>query len=314
MMKRMDDDASDRDDGHDAAIEWWLQEKAGEIDGERRIAFEAWLAADPAHAQAYTDITEMFSKAQGLRRARYRQVHGVRRTWRAAAGVALAASLAFFGWLAEFANRHPADYSTGVGERRTVTLTDGSRVELDSHSAIAVRFEAGLRRVTLLSGEAWFEVAPIASRPFVVEAAGGTVTALGTAFDVALQKNGARVAVSEHAVAVASGGERLIVETRQETSYEADTPARAPVSVAAENVAAWRRGALVVEDRSLGEALTILGRYRYGYVFCLRASTCARRVSGVFSTAEPLTTLREIEFFLGLRAIHLTNYLIFLTE
>lgn len=147
----------------------------------------------------------------------------------------------------------------------------------------------------------------------MVEAAGGTATALGTAFDVALQQSGARVAVGAHSVAVASGGARVIVGERQETSFEAEAPARAPVSVAAENVAAWRRGALVV-DRPLGEVLATLGRYRHGAVICLRASTCARRVSGVFSTVEPLTSLREIAFFLGLRAVQLTSYLIFLTE
>jgi len=308
-MTTEDDDAV-----HATAIDWWVREKAGELVGEARAAFDAWLAADPAHARAYADISGMFAEARALRPARREVARRERRPRLAAAAALLAACVALFVWIGDLGARLRADQWTGVGERRTELLADGSRVELDGASAIAVGFEPGRRRVTLLSGEAWFEVAPDAARPFVVEVAGGTVTALGTAFDVALDRNGARVAVGEHAVAVTSGGARLVVEEGRQTSFETDAPAQRTASVAAESIAAWRRGALVVEDRPLGDVLATLGRHRHGRVFCLRAATCARRVSGVFSAAEPLTALREIEFFLRLRAIHLTDYLILLTE
>lgn len=299
---------------HAAAIDWWIREKAGDLEQDR-AAFDAWLAADPSHRHAYADVAGMFKEARALRPARRSRARGTASRRMATVGLLIAASLAFLFVLGDLALIWRSDFATGVGERRTATLVDGSRVELDGGSAIEVRFEAGRRRVRLLSGEAWFEVAPDPARPFVVEAAGGEVTALGTAFDVALTKEGgARVAVGEHSVAVASGGARVIVEERQQTFYEANAAARPPASVAAETIAAWRRGALIVEDRPLGEALATLGRHRHGYVLCLRASTCARRVSGVFSTAEPLTSLREIEYFLGLHSIHLTDYLILLTE
>ena len=80
-----------------------------------------------------------------------------------------------------------ADHYASVGETRFVTLEDGSHVHLDSRSAIAVRYDGSQRRIALLQGEAWFEVAPNKDRPFVVEAAGGSVTARGTAFDLALE-------------------------------------------------------------------------------------------------------------------------------
>lgn len=309
-----DEDASRRDDAHDAAIEWWVLEKAGKLEGEQRAAFETWLASDPIHASAYGNIAGMFEHVRALRPPRRVAAPRVVQRWPAAAAGLLAASLALFAWFDDLTILLRADHLTGVGETKSVTLEDGSRVELDAGSAIALHFEKGRRRLTLLAGEAWFEVAPDAARPFVVEAAGGTVTALGTAFDVAVQKGRVRVAVGEHAVAVASGGESVVVDAKQETSFEPRAPASAPTGVAAENVAAWRRGALVVEDRPLGEALETLGRYRRGYVYCLRASTCARRVSGVFATGEPLRALREIEYFLGLHATYVTNYLIFLSE
>ncbi|MBG0811571.1 FecR domain-containing protein [Methylosinus sp. H3A] len=304
------------DDGalHAAAIEWWIRETAGELVGEARAEFDAWLAADPAHARAYADISGMFAQARELRPARRPQQRLARPGRAAAWGGLLAASIAIAVWFGDLSLLWRADHSTGVGERRTAILADGSRVELDGASAVAIHFEAGRRRVRLLAGEAWFEVAPDPARPFVVEAAGGEVTALGTAFDVALTAGGARVAVGEHRVAVASGGGKVIVAERQQTSFAAEAPAARPGDVAAEAIGAWRRGALVVEDRPLGEVLATFGRHRHGRVYCLWPSICARRVSGVFSAAEPLTALREIEFFLGLRAIHLTDYLIVLTD
>jgi transmembrane sensor len=311
MSPNEEEEAESCDAAHAAAIDWWVAEKAGDLTGAPRAAFEAWRAADAAHARAFEDVASMFEDARALRPAPARHVAA---RWRPAAAVLAAASLALFVWFDDLTVDLQADHVTAVGETRMVTLDDGSRVELDAGSAIAVRLEAGRRRVRLLAGEAWFEVAPDAARPFVVEAAGGTATALGTAFDVALQRDGARVAVGEHAVAVSSGGARVVVGERQETSFEASAVAREPASVAQENVAAWRRGALVVEDRPLGEVLATLGRYRRGHVFCLHPSICARRVSGVFSTSEPLVALREIEFFLGLRAVQLTDWLIFLIE
>ncbi|MBY6240317.1 FecR family protein [Methylosinus sp. Sm6] len=313
MVAEPDETGARSGAAHEAAIEWWVLAKAGELSGARRADFEAWLAADPAHAAAYADIARMFEEARALRPAHAPAKRASRRPTAALAAL-LAASLAVFACFDHLSILLQADHATGVAESKSVTLSDGSRVELDAGSAIALRFEPGRRVVRLLAGEAWFVVAPDAARPFVVEAAGGSVTALGTAFDVALREGGAHVSVGEHRVAVASGGARVEVGERQSTAFETAAPGQPPVSVAADAIAAWRRGALVVEDRPLGEVLATLARYRHGAVLCLRPSTCARRVSGVFSTSEPLTTLREIEFFLGLRAVQLTSYLIFLTE
>lgn len=310
------DDAVRHGRAHDEAIEWWVAIKAGALSAEAQSEFEAWLAGDPANAPAYRDIAQMYETARTLRSApRSREASPVsRRALRSGALALAVASLVLFVWFDDLSVFFRADHQTGVGETKSVTLADGSRIELGARSAIAVRYEESRRRVALLEGEAWFQVAPEPSRPFVVEAAGGTITALGTAFNVAVEKSQARVTVGEHRVAVSSGKDALIVDEGQETFYGADVDATAPRSVGLDNVAAWRRGALVVEDRPLGEVLSALGRYRRGFVYCVHAATCARRVSGVFATNEPLRALREIEFFLGIRAIRLTNYLILLNE
>src|SRR5262249_25581647 len=103
-----------------------------------------------------------------------------------------------------------ADQRTAVGERRTVGLADGSAVELGPSTAMTLQFSAAERRVTLLSGEAYFVVAPMRGgevRPFVVAAEGGTARALGTRFMVDRLRDGVEVVVDEHQVAVALGDE-----------------------------------------------------------------------------------------------------------
>jgi transmembrane sensor len=82
--------------------------------------------------------------------------------------------------------RIQADYVTTTGENRLVSLADGSKITLGADSAIASRFTDDVRRIILLSGEAFFEAAPDSSRPFVVESGGVDVTVFGTEFNVQL--------------------------------------------------------------------------------------------------------------------------------
>ncbi|MGO8848027.1 MAG: FecR family protein, partial [Methylocella sp.] len=181
-------------------------------------------------------------------------------------------------------------------------------------SAIALHFTPTQRRLTLLRGEAWFDVTPNPARPFAVEAMGGTVTALGTSFDIAVERDETRVTVTLHRVAVASGGQEIIVAEGQQSTFARGAPARAPAPSDVAQLTAWRRGKLIVADEPLSDVLTTLGRYRHGLVYCLRPAICARRVSGVFSMDNPLQALSEIETSLGLSAFRLSNYLIVLHE
>src|SRR5690606_28626324 len=95
---------------------------------------------------------------------------------------------------------------TGVGEQRTVTLEDGSRVSLNTATRLSLHFDRGVRRVRLQSGEALFEVARDPGRPFVVESGDRQVRALGTAFIV--RRDAGRIAVTlmEGSVEVAPVG------------------------------------------------------------------------------------------------------------
>ncbi|WP_246722424.1 FecR family protein [Methylosinus sp. H3A] len=237
-----------------------------------------------------------------------------RRTKRKLAGAAVVATIFALLLLGDAPLYLISDHYAGVGASQRITLGDGSRIELNSRTAVALRFSGAERRILLLEGEAWFDVAPDASRPFVVEAAGGTVTALGTAFDASLDRNAAQVVVGQQSVAIASGGRSVLVEEGQQSAYATGAAARAPTEADLDRVSAWRRGQLMFENETLGEVVDALGRYRRGLVYFVNPALRARRVTGVFRIDDPLAALRQIEISLGLHAVYLTKYMIIIKE
>ena len=304
------------EDVRQAAIEWWVSHKAG-LTQEEQASFEAWLAADPAHAAVFADIAQTFEHVKRVRRVRpaRRSAFISRQHWLTGGAAALAAAfLAFYVLTGGYSPLQQPDFATGMGETKTLMLSDGSQIMLDASSAIAVALDPEQRRVRLLKGQGWFEATPDSARPFVVEAAGGTVTALGTAFGVDLIDGRVRVSVAEHQVRVWSGGANVVVAENEQTAYDAHSPPAEAFPIGRSSIAAWRRGKLIVEDRPLGEVLTELRRYRSGFVYCVPTAICARPVTGVFSTRNPLQALHEIEVFLGLHAVHLTDFLILLYD
>jgi len=306
-----DTDGSDGDAAGDEAIEWFVRMRAEGFSAADRTAFEAWRDRGAENAEAFEEVLHMYGHLAGMSPQRAeRLARPRRRGWAVATAAVAVACLALIVPYDDIAASVLSDHHAGVGEQKLVTLDDGSRVHLDSRSSIAVHFSAAERRLTLLGGEAWFEVAPNPARPFVVEAGGGSVTAIGTAFDIALETSGARVTVTQHSVNVTGGGQSFILPEGRQTTFGARAGVGAPSSVDIDSVTAWRRGKLIVERRPLGEVLATIAKYRRGLVYCVNAATCARRVTGVFGSDDPLQSLREIETSLGLNAVHLTNYLI----
>jgi transmembrane sensor len=297
----------------EAAVDWWMRLRAGPLGAGERAAYDAWRA-DPANAAALENITRLCAHMASLPRPAAKRPARSRPALRLAITAPLAAALlALAANWGELSAILRSDHFAGAGETRRVTLEDGSRVHLDARSAIALRFDAGERRVELLSGEAFFEVAPDPARPFVVAAAGGRVTALGTAFDVALDEPGARVAVTEHSVRIASGGAEVTVGEGEQSAFR-DGAAMAPTPVKTGWVTAWRRGKLIVENAPLRDLLAAIGRRNRGVFACASAAICARGVTGVFSADDPVQAIEAVETALGLRAAFVTRFVAILHE
>jgi transmembrane sensor len=291
---------------------------AGESD---RQAFERWRRTDAAHEAAWRRAQTVWTHADALKpdfvpsekiglippMVRPR-AHGLtRRRWMQAAAVAAIAAPA--GYLASRSDLW-ADHRTAPGERRTVSLADGSTVELAGASALSVSFESGARRLELIAGEAFFSVAPDPSRPFVVAAAQGRTRALGTAFDIKLAEDFATVTVAEHRVEVSiDGGDRLEVEQGQQVRYTAHR-LDAVRSVDVRAVQGWRRDRLVFQDAPLGEVIADLERCRGGRIVLTDSRLRALPVTAVFDARQVDSALNTIAGILPIRLYRLTDWLI----
>jgi transmembrane sensor len=220
---------------YEEATDWIVMNRQRELDDSAKKHFDAWLRQSPQHLVAYLEMSSVWEDVASIdphlnagadeliarARADGNVVHlesqsGVRnpnvfagksaRSKRRAPGkvglhFGLAASvlLAIAGtWFLGQRNL----YSTGVGEQRSIVLSDGSTVELNSRTRLRVRFSDAERDIDLLSGQALFEVAKNPQRPFVVTTGGAHVRAVGTQFDVYRKSSGTVVTVVEGKVAV----------------------------------------------------------------------------------------------------------------
>jgi transmembrane sensor len=300
------------------AAEWVIRCGGYPLSPAERRALDRWLDEDPAHAAAFEQAEATWAELAGLRAAPglitadlAAARHGKpRRTthfpWGQVAAIAASLLLLAGGgaiWLGNPVLALMADHRTAPGEIEHVTLADGSIVDLGPASAIATHFDGQERRLTLLAGQAYFTVAPMGAdeqRPFVVEAAHGTATALGTQFTVDRQGDGAEVLVVEHRVGVAlTPTADVVLEQGQAVYYDQAHGLGVVRRADPEKATAWRRGRLMFDDVPLEQVVAELNRYRRGRIVVADRALAGRRVSGVFQTDNLDTALEAITSELG---------------
>ncbi|MCK8669085.1 FecR family protein [Pseudomonas azerbaijanoccidens] len=283
-----------------------------------REAFNAWCNADPRHELAHKRMRALWSSLDDLPAAPARlalkqafvQPRG--KTARRGAQVFGVLSVLFCAWFGlENLPLWFADQRTDVGERREVALADGSRVQLNSNSALDVRFDGRQRVVELLTGEMWIEVAKDAQRPFVVRTDQGTATALGTRYLVRRAEDGATVVTVLESVVAAkpNGAEAVKVMAGQQTRLK-DGRAQAPQAIGNADPDAWTRGLLKVDDRPVSEVLQALAGYRHGLVRFDAQALQNLRVSGVFRLDDTDAALATLADNLPIKVEYFTDLLV----
>lgn len=259
-------------------------------------AFRAWLAEDPAHARAFSRVTDTWEIIPGA--AWPQAAKAASRALRRPPWLAVAASVAFLCVVTLMSLRALGDtvYQTHVGEQQTVTLDDGSRITLNTNTRLSVDYSGTQRRIHLDRGEALFEVAKNPQRPFTVQAGDEQVRALGTTFmvrseqqrlDVLLIEGSVRVshvgdtgpAARDIAPVVLVPGERLALRDGV-AERRLDRP---PV----EEMTAWRRGEAMFDNVTLAEAVAEINRYGKVQVRIEDPALAKLRISGVFATRDP---------------------------
>lgn len=303
------------------AVDWMLRLQEDPEDAALQARFQHWLAEDPARAVVYDRARRAMGDASHLltsdldfaQNAAHKPLMR-RRNVAALLLLFLGGSIAFT--LADGPMRLRADIITGTGEPRTVTLADGSTVEMNAESAIAIHLTPGERRIKLLRGEAFFQVAADATRPFVVEANKGTTTALGTAFDINLTEQDTKVVVTEHAVMVASedGGRAHRLFEGQQISYDPDGRLNAPEMADIDAATAWRQGRIIFEDRPLSSVVEQIDRYVPGRIIIPQSDLADRRISGSLDLKQPDAALDAFANAIGIRITRLSPYLTILRQ
>ena len=259
----------------DAAIAWQLSLDSGDGDLVAREAFSQWLASDEEHARAWRQLgllDQRVSMTSGPARAALLQSReGIRRQVRKL-GSGVASIVAVIGLALFVGDRYlPLDYwladqRTATGEQRTLRLSDGTLVNLNTHSAMDVRFDEKQRLIILQEGEILVETGHGDARPFIVETREGSMRALGTRFLVKREEEGTRLSVLQSAVAAhpeSSAEEQILREGQQVLMRNNGLGPIIALNLGAD---AWTRGMLVVDNVRLEDLVHELGRYRRGYV------------------------------------------------
>lgn len=282
-----------------------------------RAEFERWLAQHPSHGLAYARMEAIWARfaqvqPQAARKALAAGLDGKGGRRRALAAVFAVALCGLVAWMAlggDAARYLLADARTGTGERRTVVLDDGSRITLNTDSAIDVDIDATARRIRLLRGEVLLEVASDASRPFTVISAEGTARALGTRYVVRQLPGETRVGVIESRVRACATPPASCVdlEAGQAVSLGHGHAGEAgPFD--ADALTSWTEGVLAVDDRPLAVVLDELRRYRPGVLSYDAAALEGLSVSGVFPLDDTDRALDALSRALPLRITHYTRF------
>lgn len=270
---------------------------------EGRLA--EWLALDPTHRQAFARLENVWAAAGDLV-GRVDYAAGDRRhTWRRLAALAVAAALvaALFLPVRTLWERAPDGATllleTTRGEARAFTLADGSRAELDAGSAVAVVIGQGRRELRLLRGEMLLTVAPDAARPLVVHAGPGTITDLGTRFDVESLAAGVRVAVAEGRVDLTVPGGRAVLAAGERGGYDARGELE-PVQPSSGGRIGWQDGRRHFDAEPLGLVVERLKRYHATHIELAEPQLALLPVSGTFRLDDLPLLLRTLEAALPL--------------
>lgn len=295
------------------AADWLARKDGGRWTPEQQRALDAWLAASTLHRVAYLRLDSAWQRADRLRALQAAErpqplpqvpLALLARPWtrRALGGLALA----LMAWVlvGDFNLGKPDTerYATAVGSRESVALADGSHLTLNTATRVRTAVTARERRVWLDQGEAFFDIAHDASRPFVVIVGTQRVTVLGTKFSLRRDGERLQVAVLEGRVKVQSDGAQATVLTREDAAV-ADarnllvtkkTPQQLQASLS------WLQGKLVFDQISLAEAAQQFNRYSLKQLVIADPAAAQIRIGGSFDAGNVEAFARLLHVGFGL--------------
>lgn len=306
---------SDREQTEHMAATWIARRDTGPWTDADAAALAAWLEESAGHRAAYYRLNSAWQETARLKamvgRTPASKVSSslpgrLRHLPLAIAATVLVAVGAQFT-LAPFGSPHRNDYATVVGGLQSIPMADGSKVTLNTDSAIQVAVTDKERRIELKQGEAFFEVARDPHRPFVVSVANQRIVAVGTAFSVRRRGNDVRVIVAEGQVRIEIPGK----ETELREPLPAGSVVRTensevlvqtqPTAEIEKNLS-WRSGLLTFRDTPLAEAVAEFNRYNTRKVVIEDPAISVIEIGGIFRATNLDTFVHLLEDGFPIRA------------
>ena len=322
------------------ASAWFIDFRAGDVNGEARLRFIEWLRRSPEHIQAYLEVSGAWSELPSsdpdgrfdieslIARARSESdviplspvnprgppaLHAAeprtvgrlaRRPVLAAAAVVVAAVAALVFWIDRDTAR---SYSTGIGEQRTIQLMDGSTIELNARSRVEVRLTEHRRGVALIEGQALFHVAKDKQRPFVVRAGEAQVHAVGTEFDVYKKQSETVVTVVEGRVETyagtdGAGAAAILLSAGEQLTVLPHTVTK-PTLADTVAATAWVQKRLIFEETPLSEVAEEFNRYNRRPLAIDDPALQTLKISGVYSSIDPASLINFLRSQNSIRVI-----------
>lgn len=303
------------------ALAWFVRMNDAQVSEETQEAFFNWLSADPENQRAWHEAETLWANLdQPARRVEAGQVSGLQAAWKPALRktkrwplvvTAMAAVLALAMAIPSVWLDLQADFQTRGGENQQVSLNDGSSVLLNGATALRLPDSTNQRRLDLLSGEAFFDVKPDPSVPFVVVADGVEVRVLGTGFNVRRIGDSVTVTVAHGQVAVSYAGTQVHLNAAQSVDVRAGRIGPVERSNLGD-VLSWQNGQLQFDREPLGNVVTEIDRLRDGRILIGNPLLRDKKVSGVFHSDNPDAIFRALYATLGIKTLQLPGTIVVL--
>ena len=200
-----------------------------------------------------------------------------------------------------------ADFSTATGEQNTQMLADGSRIIMNTQTAVNILFDDHLRQIHLIEGQIQVCTAKDSlSRPFIVTTQYGQVEALGTVFQLNQLSDGIEVSVQQDTVEVTTlSGDKQLLKAGQRVIFSQHDISHPEQSNATDS--AWVDGQLIVDDENLSQVISEISRYRNGWLRC-SPEVANLKVSGVFQLHDTDKVLKNLANTLPINLVYRTPY------
>lgn len=297
----------------------WVARLHGDERGqEMEAGFRQWLRADPLNARAFELTTDVWNDAENLKRVIPFASAAPAKPAARHFTVSIAAAAAVLLLAGYFLYLRPGTVATNIGEQRLLVLEDGTRVYMNTATRLSVAYDTHVRRVELRTGEAFFDVARKADRPFVVTAGERTVVALGTSFVVRREDRRLAVTLVEGKVAVTrtesggphvatgalrgltSGNDVFTLVAGQRLTLE-NGAAAALDTPAIEKTTAWRHGQVVLDDTPLSTAIAEMNRYSRVQLSIQRPEARNIKINGLFQAGDSASFANAVAQTYGLQ-------------